>query len=173
MPLYEYQCEACGAHHEAMRKMSDPPLRKCPACGRPRLKRLLSAPVFRLKGGGWYETDFKTDKDGRRNLAGEEAKADTPAADKAAGDGAVKPAVASEKAGDAAQAKPEAKAESKPEPKRESQPDAAGGSKAAGGSTPAAPAGGRRRVRRSVQSKPAGKPPARGAANKRGARGRR
>ena len=74
MPFYEYQCEACGVHHEAMQKMSDAPLRKCPACGKARLKRLISAPVFRLKGGGWYETDFKSDKEAKRNLHGAEAK---------------------------------------------------------------------------------------------------
>ncbi len=75
MPFYEYQCQACGAHHEAMQKISDPPLKKCPACGKSRLQKLISAPVFRLKGGGWYETDFKSDKETKRNLAGEE-KAD-------------------------------------------------------------------------------------------------
>jgi len=73
MPIYEYQCEACGHHHEAMQKMSDAPLRKCPECGKSRLKRLISAPVFRLKGSGWYETDFKSDKEAKRNLHGEEA----------------------------------------------------------------------------------------------------
>jgi putative FmdB family regulatory protein len=72
MPFYEYQCKACGTHHEAMQKMSDPPLKKCPECGRSQLVRLISAPVFRLKGGGWYETDFKSDKETKRNLAGAE-----------------------------------------------------------------------------------------------------
>ena len=71
MPFYEYQCSACGHHHEELQKITDGPLRKCPACGRSTLKRLVSAPVFRLKGGGWYETDFKGDKDSQRNLAGE------------------------------------------------------------------------------------------------------
>ena len=52
-------------------KVADRPLRKCPACGRARLRRLISAPVFRLKGRGWYETDFKNDKDSQRNIAGE------------------------------------------------------------------------------------------------------
>ena len=71
MPFYEYQCAACGHHHEELRRVADRPLRKCPACGRPRLCRLVSAPVFRLKGGGWYETDFKNDKESQRNIAGE------------------------------------------------------------------------------------------------------
>jgi putative FmdB family regulatory protein len=59
MPIYEYRCEACGHALEAMQKLSDAPLTECPACGRPNLKKLISAAGFRLKGGGWYETDFK------------------------------------------------------------------------------------------------------------------
>jgi putative FmdB family regulatory protein len=81
MPFYEYQCAACAHHHEELQKVTDRPLRKCPACGRSSLKRLVSAPVFRLKGGGWYETDFKNDKEAKRNLAGEKepATGDAPA----------------------------------------------------------------------------------------------
>jgi putative FmdB family regulatory protein len=69
MPFYEYQCKNCGHDLEAMQKVSDPPLKKCPHCGKSQLQRLMSAPVFRLKGGGWYETDFKGDQDTKRNLA--------------------------------------------------------------------------------------------------------
>ncbi len=69
MPFYEYQCNNCGHTLEAMQKVSDPPLKKCPHCGKPQLQKLMSAPVFRLKGGGWYETDFKSDQDNKRNLA--------------------------------------------------------------------------------------------------------
>jgi putative FmdB family regulatory protein len=69
MPFYEYQCKNCGRELEAMQKISEPPLKKCPHCGKSQLQRLMSAPVFRLKGGGWYETDFKDDKDKKRNLA--------------------------------------------------------------------------------------------------------
>jgi len=83
MPFYEYQCAACGHHHEELQKVSDRALRKCPACGRPTLKRLVSAPVFRLKGGGWYETDFKNDKEAQRNIAGEKEPAAEKPADKA------------------------------------------------------------------------------------------
>lgn len=91
MPFYEYQCSSCQHHVEVLQKISDAPLRKCPDCGKQTLKRLISAPVFRLKGSGWYETDFKSDKEQKRNIAGreeggeskaEEAKA-TPAADTA------------------------------------------------------------------------------------------
>ncbi|MEL7535953.1 MAG: zinc ribbon domain-containing protein [Pseudomonadota bacterium] len=67
MPIYEYECGACGAVHDVLHKLSDSPPRKCPSCGRLKLRRLISAPKFRLKGEGWYETDFKTGD--KRNLA--------------------------------------------------------------------------------------------------------
>src|ERR1700685_3053114 len=69
MPFYEYQCKNCGHDLEAMQKINDVPLKKCPNCGKSQLQRLMSAPVFRLKGGGWYETDFKGDGDNKKNLA--------------------------------------------------------------------------------------------------------
>lgn len=59
MPIYEYECKSCGHRQEAMQKMSDDALVDCPECGKPELKKLISAAGFRLKGGGWYETDFK------------------------------------------------------------------------------------------------------------------
>lgn len=89
MPFYEYECSSCKHHLEAMQKISDAPLKKCPECGRNTLKRLMSAPAFRLKGGGWYETDFKNDADRKRNLAGE--KDEAPKADAAADKSAEKP----------------------------------------------------------------------------------
>jgi putative FmdB family regulatory protein len=58
---------------EALQKISDDPLVECPECGEPRLRKKVSAAAFRLKGGGWYETDFKTS--GQKNLAGGDAKA--------------------------------------------------------------------------------------------------
>jgi putative FmdB family regulatory protein len=69
MPIYEYQCQACGHEHEALQKLSDAPLLHCPACSRPELMKKISAAGFRLKGGGWYETDFKSGA--KRNVAGE------------------------------------------------------------------------------------------------------
>jgi putative FmdB family regulatory protein len=93
MPIYEYECSNCKFYVEALQKISEPPLVKCPSCKKQTLKRLVSAPVFRLKGGGWYETDFKSDQEGKRNLAqGEETEA--PAAEKPADDKAEKPAEA-------------------------------------------------------------------------------
>lgn len=84
MPIYEYACQKCGHEFDALQKVSDSPLRKCPECGALRLKRLVSAPQFRLKGTGWYETDFKTDKDRKKRLA--DATEARPAADGAAAD---------------------------------------------------------------------------------------
>ena len=72
MPIYEYECGACGARHEFIQKFSDGPKRKCPACGANRLKRLVSAAAFHLKGSGWYVTDFR-DK-GKKKGDGKEAK---------------------------------------------------------------------------------------------------
>ena len=68
MPIYEYQCGACGHQLEKLQKLSDAPLTDCPACEKAELTKLLSAPGFRLKGGGWYETDFKTGN--KKNIAG-------------------------------------------------------------------------------------------------------
>jgi putative FmdB family regulatory protein len=68
MPIYEYRCAACGHHLEALQKMTEAPLRKCPHCGKSQLRRLMSAPQFRLKGSGWYETDFKNKNETKRNL---------------------------------------------------------------------------------------------------------
>jgi putative FmdB family regulatory protein len=59
MPIYEYRCGKCGKEHEVLQKVSEPPLTKCPACGKPALQKLLSAAGFQLKGSGWYATDFK------------------------------------------------------------------------------------------------------------------
>ena len=80
MPFYEYECPKCGYQEEVLQKITDKPLTKCPSCGKNALRKLMSAPVFRLKGSGWYETDFKSDKENKRNLHGadkEEAKTET------------------------------------------------------------------------------------------------
>lgn len=69
MPIYEYQCESCHHALEALQKLNDSPLVDCPACGKASLKKQISAAGFRLAGGGWYETDFKSGK--KKNLAGD------------------------------------------------------------------------------------------------------
>jgi putative FmdB family regulatory protein len=94
MPFYEYECPRCKYYAEVLQRVSDKPLQKCPSCRKPGFKRLMSAPVFRLKGSGWYETDFKSDKEDKRNLVGaerEEPKAAAPEV-KPAGEGATAPA---------------------------------------------------------------------------------
>ena len=110
MPTYEYRCGACDTVSEINHRMSDPSPTDCPVCGKPQLSKQMSAAGFRLKGAGWYETDFKSD--GKRNLAGdsgsaEGAKSDTKADSKPAGGG---------DATAAAPAKSETKSESKPAP---------------------------------------------------------
>jgi len=81
MPIYEYQCQACEAVHEALQKISDPLLKKCPECGKSKLKKLVSAPSFRLSGTGWYETDFKSDKDKKRNLVSDDSQKESSSKD--------------------------------------------------------------------------------------------
>jgi putative FmdB family regulatory protein len=66
MPIYEYRCGACGYEMELLQRIAEEPLLKCPACGQEQLRKLISAAAFRLKGGGWYETDFKSGN--KRNL---------------------------------------------------------------------------------------------------------
>ncbi len=105
MPFYEYQCRACGHELEVLQKVSDPVLKKCPSCGKNQLTKLVSAPVFRLKGGGWYETDFKTDKDNKRNLVETEKAEAKP-----------EPKPESKVVEAKTESKPEAKAEPKAEP---------------------------------------------------------
>jgi putative FmdB family regulatory protein len=128
MPIYEYQCAKCGHHLEALQKLSDKPLRECPECGKHSLTRLMSAPLFRLAGSGWYETDFKSDKETKRNLlekgdaepAKTEAKADaTPVAKPVAGAG--KPASASTKPATKPAARAAARARAKA-PARKAKP---------------------------------------------------
>ena len=77
MPFYEYQCKSCGHDSRGHAEDQRTALKKCPHCGKSQLQRLMSAPVFRLKGGGWYETDFKGDQDNKRNLA-DRPDADAP-----------------------------------------------------------------------------------------------
>lgn len=71
MPIYEYACKACDARLEKLQKISDAPLVDCPECGKPELVKQISAAGFRLKGGGWYETDFKTGN--KKNLTSSES----------------------------------------------------------------------------------------------------
>lgn len=74
MPIYEYQCGKCGEQHEIIQKFSESPKRKCPSCGALRLKKLISAPAFHLKGDGWYVTDFRDKDKKKKDKAGGDGK---------------------------------------------------------------------------------------------------
>lgn len=112
MPLYEYACSACGTTSEISHRMSDPAPVDCPACGAPKLSKQISAAAFRLKGSGWYETDFKSGE--KRNIAGDSADAPAPAEGKPEAKAAGAADAKTEgKAAGKADAKPDAKPESK------------------------------------------------------------
>ena len=87
MPLYEYQCDACGARFELIRKFSDPPVTVCPKCGAEQVRKLISSPAFQFKGSGWYVTDYarKTDESPSATKAAAESKADAKSDEKKGG----------------------------------------------------------------------------------------
>ena len=68
MPIYEFQCQACGVEIEVLQKINDPHLTDCEACGKSEMKKKVTAAAFRLSGAGWYETDFKKENDKKKNL---------------------------------------------------------------------------------------------------------
>ncbi|WP_116808246.1 FmdB family zinc ribbon protein [Steroidobacter cummioxidans] len=136
MPFYEYECSNCKFYVETLQKISDEPLRKCPSCKKSTLKKLISAPVFRLKGAGWYETDFKSEGEDKRNLADRDEPAEK-AEDKSSSD-----------------TKAEAKAD-KPEKKpAKAEVSTGGGKKAA---AKAAPAKGKKSAAKAPAKRPAPK----------------
>lgn len=77
MPIYAFECAACGHTFDRLQKLSDADPAECPVCHQAQVRRQLTAPQFRLAGGGWYETDFKKDGDKKRNLAGDGASSST------------------------------------------------------------------------------------------------
>jgi putative FmdB family regulatory protein len=66
MPIYEYECTECKHNEEVIQKMDDDPLTECSKCKTETMERMVTSAAFRLRGNGWYETDFKTGK--RKNL---------------------------------------------------------------------------------------------------------
>lgn len=93
MPIYEYQCANCGHELEALQKMRDAALTDCPQCAMATLKKKVSAAGFRLTGGGWYETDFKSGK--KKNLAGDSSDAKSSASSSSASSSGDKPSTGS------------------------------------------------------------------------------
>ena len=81
MPIYEYRCAACGHELEALQKISDPPLVDCPACGKAELRKRITAAAFRLKGTGWYETDFKNSAKNKKAKPGATAESKSSGSD--------------------------------------------------------------------------------------------
>jgi putative FmdB family regulatory protein len=75
MPIYVFRCEDCGEKFDRLQKLSAPDPDTCPTCGRHHVRRQVTAPAFRLAGSGWYETDFKSDREKKHNLAGYEPAA--------------------------------------------------------------------------------------------------
>ena len=112
MPIYAYRCEACGHELDALQKLSAPPLKDCPECGAAALVKQITAAAFRLKGSGWYETDFKKDKQKNLHKEGEPAKDKGKEKDKEG---------AAAKSGDGAAGKTETKA-AKPAEKKAAKP---------------------------------------------------
>ena len=98
MPIYEYVCTECDHAHEELQKISDPRLIDCPACAMPSLKKMISAPQFRLSGSGWYETDFKSSN--QKNLTDSSDKKNTDSANKKSTDSGNKKSPPSEKPAD-------------------------------------------------------------------------
>jgi putative FmdB family regulatory protein len=106
MPIYEYQCEACGKRTEQLQRVSDPPLALCPHCGGA-LKKLVSAPAFQLKGTGWYKSDYATKSSGGSGESG--ASKSESSSEKAAG-GSTESASPAKSESPGVAAKPAAKA---------------------------------------------------------------
>jgi putative FmdB family regulatory protein len=134
MPFYEYGCTECGAQTEVLQRLSDPPETECPSCHKQALVKLVSAAGFRLKGGGWYETDFKSGN--KRNLEGDNAVA-PPAVVKGDAGEAKAESKSDAKAVDTPAVKPESKTEAKPATKSDSPTSTAAAPKATDSKTPA------------------------------------
>ena len=81
MPIYEYKCSNCSNEFEQIQKISDKPVKKCPNCNKNSVSKMMSAPSFRLKGSGWYETDFKTGN--KKNIVDSNATTNETNKDKA------------------------------------------------------------------------------------------
>ncbi|MFT4606598.1 MAG: putative FmdB family regulatory protein [Urechidicola sp.] len=106
MPIYEYVCNECDHAHEELQKISDPLLTDCPACAKPALKKMISAPQFRLSGSGWYETDFKSSN--QKNLTDSGDKKNSDSGNKKSNDSSDKKSTTSEKSANTSKKEPAA-----------------------------------------------------------------
>ena len=115
MPIYEFQCQACGTEIEVLQKISDPHITDCEACGKAEMKKKVTAAAFRLSGAGWYETDFKKENDKKKNL--------TETATENKSDDTTKPSKeSSDKSSDKASTKTESTAKESSKPKKDKAP---------------------------------------------------
>jgi len=90
MPLYEYECDACGQRFELIRKFSDPPVAVCSICGSGPVRRLLSSPAIQFKGSGWYITDYAGKGKGEKSEKPSGDKPSDPTSGAAAKEGTAK-----------------------------------------------------------------------------------
>jgi len=104
MPLYEYECEACGTRFEKIRKFSDPPLDVCEKCGKGPVKKLLSSPAIQFKGSGWYITDYakksSSSESAGKSAGGADASSDAKSSDAKSSDAKSSDAKSDSKASD-------------------------------------------------------------------------
>lgn len=121
MPIYEYRCNDCGHELEKLQRMSEAPLTDCPACGKAALRRLISASGFRLKGSGWYETDFK--KDNKRNVADSSASSSSGDSGKSESSGSSDSGSEKSKSGSDSSPKSDTKSDSKSDTKSSTKPE--------------------------------------------------
>ena len=133
MPIYEYRCDNCEHEFETIRKFSDEPLKTCPLCHQDTLRKQVSVSAFRLKGGGWYETDFKSG-DKKRNIGGDSEPTTTPpAAAKPVGGGPVVSGKDGAKSSDSSSSSAGSSATSTSTSTSSSSPSSASSNKGSGG----------------------------------------
>ena len=119
MPIYEYACRGCEHQFETIQKISEDPLTECPSCGKSELKKLMSRAAFRLKGSGWYETDFKSSD--KRNIAGESKPTDSSESSSASEASGKEKSTDSSKSSDSSKSKGESKSTDSSKSKGESK----------------------------------------------------
>ena len=135
MPIYEYECVSCEHQFETIQRISEDPLLDCPECGKPDLKKLVSVAAFRLKGAGWYETDFKSGE--KKNIAGEEKKSESDKSDEAGSAKSSSAGAAAKGDGPKETGKSDKPSDStkKPEPKASSEPKGSASKNTSSGSS--------------------------------------
>jgi len=122
MPIYEFQCQACGTEIEVLQKISDPHITDCEACGKAEMKKKVTAAAFRLSGAGWYETDFKKDSDKKKNLSETASQDSSQKNDQKSGDTTKASKDSSDKGADKASTKTESSAKESSKPKKDKAP---------------------------------------------------